>query len=404
MTRLFSWVLVFFLGAVFLGAVAFSLRRRVETGHGMPEYSVYSEEENGLGEAARLLRQLGWEPVALTRPIAQVRPRGLLIVAEPTETTPLGRQPGLDETNARALLRWVAAGNTLLYAARHSSALHQELDVAVQTDEEATPEDVVVSPVADAGAYTEEVRRVATEGKNLLVTRRGLPLWGQGERPVALVLRHGSGRVILLADASPLTPRGLRREDNAVFLYNVARRHAVGGRVYFDEHHHGLTSGGGVFGYLAYHNASWVLVPLLVVALAAVWRLGVRLGPAVPTPPDLRADAVDYASAVARIYEKAGVRRLPARALVRGFLGTLTRHLHLRRNALPAEVLAAWRHQHPGDNGERLQALLRGASELRKGDVPEAKLLQWTRAFDEFLASLSRDARTGGQPGRSRVR
>jgi hypothetical protein len=69
-------------------------------------------------------------------------------------------------------------------------------------------------------------------------------------------------------------------------------------------------------------------------------------------------------------------------------MAVLTRHLHLRRTALPAEVLAAWRHRHSGPTGDRLEALLRGVADLRRGDVSESRLLDWTRAFDQFLKEM----------------
>jgi hypothetical protein len=131
-------------------------------------------------------------------------------------------------------------------------------------------------------------------------------------------------------------------------------------------------------------------VPILLVVAVAVWRVGVRLGPAVPTPRGAHADAVDYASAVARIYHRAGARRLLARVLARDFLAPLTRHLRLRRTALPAEVLAAWRQRYPEESVRRLQGLLRGAAELRKGNVSDRQLLGWARAFDAFEKELTR--------------
>jgi hypothetical protein len=141
---------------------------------------------------------------------------------------------------------------------------------------------------------------------------------------------------------------------------------------------------------LAHYRAQWVLLPLLLLAGVAAWSVAVRLGPAMSLPEAANADAVDYASAVARIYERAGVCRVPARALVRGFLAALTRHLHLRRNALPAEILRAWPEQHPGESGKRLQALLRGVTALRKGDVNERQLLEWSRSFDAFQSEMMR--------------
>ena len=70
---------------------------------------------------------------------------------------------------------------------------------------------------------------------------------------------------------------------------------------------------------------------------------------------------------------------------MRGFLGALTGQLRLRRNALPAEILSAWRQHDPGPSGQRLQALLRGVAELRKGDLNDQKLLVWSQSFDQFL-------------------
>src|SRR5262249_9280307 len=204
-----------------------------------------------------------------------------------------------------------------------------------------------------------------------------------------LSVEHGKGRVLLVASPSILTYRGLRQEDNAVFVYNVALNDARDGKVFFDEYHHGLHSGGGFWGYLAYHGAHGVLAPLALLLAVAVWSVAVRLGPAVPQAAAHHADAVDYASAVARIYERAGGRRLPARALVRGFLTSLTRHLHLRRNALPAEILAAWRAQHAGASAERLQRLLAGLAPLRKGDVTDRQLLTWPQEFDKCQTEVT---------------
>lgn len=390
MTRLLSWLLVLLLFGAFAGAAAYALWLRAEAGKGLPAYSVYSEESDGLSEAARFLRRLGWEPVAVTRPVQHTRHRGLLVLVEPGTPSVLGSDHEIADGDAKALLHWVEAGNTLLYCGRHATALHQALGVALAADETETRYDPHAVEPGDGGPYLQEVRRLVVEGKGQLQTGRGLPLWWVDGRPGAVVLKQGRGRVILAADPSPLTADGLRRGDNGVFLYNVAWREARGGKVYFDEYHHGLRSGGGPWGYLAYHGEHWVLAPILLFVAVAAWSLAVRLGPAVPTPKEARADAVDYASAVARIYERAGVRRLPARALVRGFLAALTKHLHLRRNALPAEVLRAWQRQHPGESGQRLQALLRGVAGLRKGDVTERQLLARSQAFDKFQASLVR--------------
>ncbi len=403
MTRFWSWLLVLLLLAAFAGATAYALWLRASAGKGMPDYSVYSDQADGLGEAARFLRRVGWEPVAITRPVQNTSYHGLLILAEPGTPSPLGEDHELSDGDVRPLLRWVEFGNTLLYCGRHATALHQALGVVLVTDQTDTRDDPHSADLVKGATYLEDVEDIVIEGRDQLEADRGQALWRVDGRPGAVVLERGHGRVLLVADPSLLTRRGLQEpdlgdpsfearsdQDNAIFLYNVAWREAQGGKVYFDEYHHGLQSATGPWGYLAYHRAQWVLLPILLLAGVAAWSVAVRLGPAVSVPQTARADAVDYASAVARIYERAGVRRLPARALVHGFLAALTRHLHLRRNALPAEILRAWQEQHPGASGHRLQTLLRGLTALRKGDVSQRQLLEWSRSFDAFQAEMMR--------------
>jgi hypothetical protein len=384
MSRPFLWFLALLPPGVLLAVSAFLLYERAAAGRGLPAFSVYSDDRDGLAEAAHVLGGLGWRTAALTRPVDQSRARGLLIVAEPDGEGPFAEASGTGEADAKGLLRWVEAGNTLLLASRRETALHEALGVSVTSDGREDGGSLVSAEPEEAGGYTADVARVSVRDGTTLSARDGLALWRVRDRAGALLLRRGSGRVLVVADPVILTRRGLLRDDNAVFLADAADRAGRDGVIYFDEYHHGFRSAGGFWGYLAFHGQQMVFVPLLLAAAAAVWAAGVRLGPAVPTPPAAGADAVDYASALALLYRRAGVRRLPARTLARGFLGALTRRLRLRRNALPAEILAAWRQHAPAPSAERLQHLLRGVGELRKGDVSGRQLLAWSQAFDEF--------------------
>jgi hypothetical protein len=386
MTRFLSWLLVVFLFAGFAAATIAVLHARVEAGKGMPEYSIYSKERNGLGEVARLAQRIGWRPAPLTRPVNPSLHHGLLIAVEPEGSGVLpGEEHDLGDSDVAGLLRWVEAGNALLVCSRRNSALTRALDAMLSTEgleDDDTPH--LVEP-DEAGRYTDNLERLEVEGRHALQAVRGLPLWHQEERTAALLLRYGRGRVILIADPSFLTKRRLHRgADNLVFLVNVAALHARDGLIYFDEYHHGIRSSGGFWGYLEHHGQRIALVPVLLAVLVGVWAVALRLGPARPTPPRSRADAVDYASAAARIYQRAGARRLVARTAARAFLRAVAQHLRIRPGALPAEMLAVWRERHPKASAARLEALLRGANELRKSDLPDRQLLAWARAFDQF--------------------
>jgi hypothetical protein len=386
MTRFASWLLVLLLFGILVGAAGIALRLRSGAGKGLPEYSIYSEEKNGLAELGRKLRQMGWRPIALTGLANPAFQRGLLVLVEPQTGSILsGDSVELTETDAAALLRWVADGNTLLVCSRRNSPLSRALGITIATegpDDDETPHRLEPE---EAGRYTDGLEPIEVEGRHSLRTAAGLSLWRQDDSPAALVLRWKQGRVIYIADPSFFTERRLHRgADNLVFLGNVAALHAQDRRIFFDEYHHGIRSSGDFWGYLQYHGQQAVFLPILLTVGIAIWAAAKRLGPPVATSVSAGADAVEYASALACIYQRAGARRLVGRSLVKSFLDSLSRHLHLRRSALPAEVLTEWKRRHPGDSSERLQRLLRGAGELRQGASSDRQLLAWLRAFDDF--------------------
>jgi len=347
---------------------------RFQAGKGLPAYSLYSEQDDGLAESAHVLSRLGWEPVTLTRlPVVGLQ-RGLLLVVQP--------EGELSDPDAHSLLHWVEAGNFLLVASTHTTALHKLLDLKFVRPKAEDEDPLDVDPDTFS-PYTDGIAQLTVEFRGTVDGPGSLPLWYVGDRPGAVLVRRGKGHILVLADPGLLTNSGLRRGDNVLLLANIARLQARDGRVYFDEYHHGLRSSGGFWGYLGYHREQLTLVPIAVVVAAGLWRALVRLGPAVPTPGETRADAVDYASALGRLYEQTGARWLLGRALSRGFLAALSRFLRLKRNALPAEILAAWRQRDPR-HLDRLQQLLRGLAELRKQDLTDRQLLAWARAFDQF--------------------
>jgi hypothetical protein len=392
-SRLLVWSIL--LGTVAVcGVVAFGvLRTRAREGQGMPPYSVYSDAPDGLATAADVLRKLGWQPVAVTRPIQQTHHRGLLVLVEPRRgRLQLGPTPELSDADVDGLLAWVAQGNTLLFCGSRNTRLHDKLGVVITpgtSDEDGVYE---VRPGA-AGAYTDRIDRLAVESSAAVAGRGAVPLWWLRDKPGAVLVGHGAGRVLIVPDPSLLTHRGLLRDDNVVFLYNLAALDAVDGQVYFDEYHHGIRSGGGYWSYLRYHHQQGVLAQLVLVAALAAWAVGRRLGPARPLLPRRQTDGVDFASSVARIYEKADARALVAGVLVRNFMDTVTAHLRLRRLAVPAEVVGVWRQRYSEESARRLDELLRAAALLEAQPPEPGALVTAARALDDFVAKYVKAGR-----------
>ncbi len=128
--RLTCWILTGLLLGVLGAVTVYLLHQRRLAGRDLPAYSIYSEASDGLGEAAYVLRRLGWTPVAVTRPIQSHQHRGLLIVAEPPSGG-LFSADALSEHDANLLLSWVEHGNILLLVSRKNTPLHQALNVTV---------------------------------------------------------------------------------------------------------------------------------------------------------------------------------------------------------------------------------------------------------------------------------
>ena len=162
MTRFVCWCLVVLLLGVFGVVAAHLLRERSLAGRDMPPYSVYSEAGDGLGEAAHVLRRLGWTPVALTRPIQQAQQRGLLILTEPPRRSLFGEEADtISDSDAKALLRWVEQGNTLLLMSRKNTALHRMLRVVVNEGNRRDEDRFSAVDLGAAGGYTEGIEHLS---------------------------------------------------------------------------------------------------------------------------------------------------------------------------------------------------------------------------------------------------
>ncbi len=98
-----------------------------------------------------------------------------------------------------------------------------------------------------------------------------VPMLVENGEVVAGMVRVGSGRVYVLGDTQPLSNDGLRHGDSAFLALSLLQR-ARGGRISFDEYHHGETSAtsgaGAIFdGPVGLATALIALVVLLAIAL-----------------------------------------------------------------------------------------------------------------------------------------
>jgi hypothetical protein len=204
-----------------------------------------------------------------------------------------------------------------------------------------------------------------------------------GAAVLAAVRAGGGGRAYVVGDAQPLSNDGLRNDDSASLVLSLLTR-ARGGRVAFDEYHHGegavQTGPGAVLNGPI--GVAAVLAALIVLAALAVngRRLGrpVGVGDEAPIP-----SASGYIAAMGDLFARSRRRG----AIAARYSDELKRRaaritgvaVQPDDEAFIAAVTSA------GDpQAAALGSLLRRAGTLAGGDPDEAALLQLARDIDAF--------------------
>ncbi|MBV9525628.1 MAG: hypothetical protein JOZ46_07425 [Candidatus Dormibacteraeota bacterium] len=208
-----------------------------------------------------------------------------------------------------------------------------------------------------------------------------VPLLVQGSAVVAGAERVGGGRATVLGDTAPLSNDGLRHGDSAFFLLSVLER-ARGGRVAFDEFHHGegaQASTGAAAIFNGPVGLAAVLAALVVVAFLALngRRLGRPATAAAAAVPSAGAYVAAMGRLLARSRRRGAIAARYGDELKRAVQAVTGVDAHLDDTAFVAALRAAG-HERSDD----VDAVLARACGLSHGDPDERALLRLARDVD----------------------
>jgi hypothetical protein len=260
------------------------------SGPGGPTSSSYATGADGMAAYADLLVRHG-------HPVLQLRVSLDEADLDPGTTLVLADPGGLTDAEGRAMAAFVAAGGRLVAAGTGVEPLLAGLpgrgpEWGGGRVDSAGP----LVPVPEVAG----VARVEAGGSGEWRRAGGtLPILGGPDGVLATVATVGRGRVVAVADASPLQNRMLARADNAAFALNAA---GDGRPVAFGEAHHGYGRGTGLRALPS--RWRWALAGGFLAAAVWMWSRGRRLGPPDEversTPPARRAYVEAMAGALAR--------------------------------------------------------------------------------------------------------
>jgi hypothetical protein len=223
----------------------------------------------------------------------------LFVLAEAAAAAALDR----DEGEHGERLRWVEEGNTLVILHAADLGFLHRLGVRSAWPEVGTAAERVRLERGDPAAVTAAVPQVTARrpGSYHLDHGRYLALLGPADRPAAVLLGHGAGRLVLVSDPWPLGNAGLGEPGNLELALGLAALAGAGG-VAFDETVHGFERDRSVVGYLRWRGLGPVLwqLGLVFAAAALVWASRERVEPAAAVP--VGPGSGDYLDAMARVY------------------------------------------------------------------------------------------------------
>lgn len=281
---------------------------------GGPTSSSFATGPDGLAAYADLVARSG-HPVVRLREHPdgeQLDPDATLVVLDPD---------GLTASDGRSLRSFLRRGGRLVAGGVAPGAwLDELLDAPPAWDPGGARTAVPIAPVPELRAVGRV--RAASLG-SWADAGQALPVLAGAEGGSLLaVARVGRGRVLLLADASPLQNRLLASEDNAALGLGLAG--PAGRPVHFAESVHGYGRASGLAAVP--FRWRWALGGLVLAALLWILARGRRLGPpertARPLPPARQLYVESVGSLLQRTRDPAAAE--PVRAAARARLAART--------------------------------------------------------------------------------
>ncbi|HKP62131.1 MAG TPA: DUF4350 domain-containing protein [Polyangiales bacterium] len=158
--------------------------------------------------------------------------------------------------------------------------------------------------------------------------------------PLGVVLRHGLGRVIVLASASMLQNSELGTSDGGELFVRLLRSYGNGAPVLFDEYHLGIGERRSLMRYLRQMGAAPLALQLVLLVGLLLWRAGARFGSIqVPAPPK-PAESSSFVNALGQLYQRSADARGALELIARDAYARIAAHHHVEA-AAPARLAQA---------------------------------------------------------------
>ena len=362
------------LGAMVLLVFVLVLLRGTGTQGRSPDHASTSDAADGTSALRAYADALGHSSGPVEGDFTLSSSSGLLFVFTPTN--------GFSAPEVQQLNSWMQSGGVVVYAA-------EDGDPQLDTQFGLRRSPTAVSAKAHAAApILGGVGAVsgADSARAFRPTASQVPLL-RNEAGDVLALRQdvGHGQLVALTDPLILCNGSLGKPDNGRFAADLMAMTPTGGRVWFDEFHHGAAA-------TASPETAWMTTPwgiaLLAVVLIAFVGLALRgraFGPRIPLRAREDRSTAEYAVAVGSLLHRTGARRVTLEALLSATRRAVAERVGLGGD-IPSDRLNATIAQRAPAAAE---ALARAERELEGASASEMEVLKLARQLHDLAYPLS---------------
>ncbi len=366
-----GWIVLGVLGALVLVLV---LLRGSSTKGQSPNHASTSDAVDGTSALRAYADALGYQSGSVEGTFSLPTAAGLLFVFTPSN--------GFSADQVAQLNSWMQSGGVVVYAAE---AGDPQLDTqfGLRRSRTGVPARAhAAAPIfggveAVGGADTARAFKPAATQVPLLRNDAGEVL---GVRQAV-----SQGQLIALTDPLILCNGYLGKPDNGRFAADLMAMTPAGGRVWFDEFHHGAAASASP--ETAWMTTPWGFALLLavIVTFAGLAMRGRAFGPAIPMRARDDRSTAEYAVAVGSLLHRTGARRVTLEALLSATRRAVAQRVGLGADVPSDRLNATIAQRAPAAAAE----LSRAERELELATVGEAEVLEMARRLHDLAYPLS---------------
>ncbi len=294
----------------------------------------------------------------------------------------LGAGEAITDTDATKLRSFARTGGTVIVATEVGFLERSLFDAyGVSASGVAAPGQHLIANAT----FADPPARVLTIDRGIALDAgtRADVLATDGQAPLIVAVREGSGLVIFAGSLWPFLAAGLGEADNARMVLALVRPAlgTTGGTVAFDEYHHGLHPSSDVMVLIERTWPGRALVFAAIVTFLYLLLSGRRIGPPVPLAVRPARSSLEYVRGFAGLVRRSGRGEIARRRLRADLQTGLARGLGLDPATPFDRVLATIGAQ---DRARAAQA--RAVDEALSRTLPDAQLLRTVAQIEQLLA------------------